>query len=282
MQDLKEQMLEFGNPAAYYENKLYHIFCKRGKQKLYYKNIYYGEANREFDDVRLEPRLKRLLKKIVRHQRNRSTLIKQHIDDCRTPGIWLDLGCGIGQFMNEILKKRQNYVIGSEVALSQLEIASALLQEKNSAENFALVNQGPCELPFKEGKFDYILSADVLEHVGYENQKTILGEILRVMKPGGVCIIHTPNQNRTRITTVLKKIYYAARGFNPLRIKHHFPLDHSSLSSAKRLKNICDSIGARVQVFFQSTNNFPSSCVCRLPGLRNLLAKSFILQISKK
>ena len=250
MQDFKEKMLEFGNPAAFYENRLYHLFCQLGMEKHYYRTIYYGEKSDELDQVKLNKRLSRLLSKIVRHQRNRINFIMKHINYCDKSGPWLDMGCGVGQFINEILKKSKSFVVGSEVSYNSLKIADSLLLEKSLNKRYALVNQDPFTLPFKDGSFDYILSADVFEHVGYENQKKILSEILRVLKTDGFCIIHTPNLNRVRITTIFKKIYFAAQGFNPLRIKHHFHLDHSSLSSADRLKKVCYSIGAEVNIFY--------------------------------
>jgi SAM-dependent methyltransferase len=45
-------------------------------------------------------------------------------------------------------------------------------------------------LPFKENLFDTIICIDVIEHV--PNPQQMIGELVRVLKPGGVLILSTP------------------------------------------------------------------------------------------
>ena len=46
-------------------------------------------------------------------------------------------------------------------------------------------------MPFPDEGFDYIASHEVVEHV--EDPAVVLQELHRVLKPGGVCVIATPN-----------------------------------------------------------------------------------------
>src|SRR5207244_2574644 len=46
-------------------------------------------------------------------------------------------------------------------------------------------------LPFPDQSFDYLTSHEVIEHV--EEPATALREFARVLRPGGICVIATPN-----------------------------------------------------------------------------------------
>ena len=39
---VKEKIEEFGNPSAYHENRLYHIFAEHGQEDLCYLMVFYG------------------------------------------------------------------------------------------------------------------------------------------------------------------------------------------------------------------------------------------------
>ncbi len=51
-------------------------------------------------------------------------------------------------------------------------------------------------LPFKSESFSLIYLCDVIEHLFFHDIKTMLNEIVRVLKPDGQLIISTPNLNR--------------------------------------------------------------------------------------
>ncbi|MBF0204461.1 MAG: methyltransferase domain-containing protein [Desulfamplus sp.] len=51
-------------------------------------------------------------------------------------------------------------------------------------------------LPFKTESFSVIYLCDVIEHLFFHDIKTLLTEIVRVLKPEGKLIISTPNLNR--------------------------------------------------------------------------------------
>ncbi len=48
-------------------------------------------------------------------------------------------------------------------------------------------------MPFADGVFDYIFSEHVIEHISYPNGVFMLSECFRVLKPGGVARIATPD-----------------------------------------------------------------------------------------
>lgn len=46
-------------------------------------------------------------------------------------------------------------------------------------------------LPYQDSTFDIVTATEVIEHL--EDVRAVLREIYRVLKPGGVCVLSTPN-----------------------------------------------------------------------------------------
>lgn len=279
---VKDKTKEFGTPAAYRENRLYHMFCEHGKEELYYLLVLYGLGQEEDIDVPLDTGYRQLLRKVIKYQQKRIGNISKFIDSRRAPGLWLDIGCGVGQFMNYIIQLNGNYVIGTDISFDTLKKASSLLNKLNHNRKYCLVNQDSLELPFKDKAFDYVLSADVLEHVGYDNQEKIISEIHRVLKNNGQAIVHTPNLNRVLVSTFQKRIYYLFKGVNPCSITHAFPKDHISLTTSNRLKKICQSAGFDTEIYQQIPWRAYGLCKQAFFGLDSLFSRTFILVLSKR
>jgi len=47
-----------------------------------------------------------------------------------------------------------------------------------------------CAMPFPDASFDFVLATDIIEHV--DRDDLALGEMLRVLKPGGHCLVTVP------------------------------------------------------------------------------------------
>ncbi len=94
----------------------------------------------------------------------------------------LDLGCRAGAFTRHFLEG--NHVVGVDVDRVALEAASALGIETALAD----VEGG---LPFPDEGFDAVIVGELLEHVRFP--KAVLGEVSRVLRPGGVLVGSVPN-----------------------------------------------------------------------------------------
>lgn len=106
----------------------------------------------------------------------------------------LDLGSGVGNFVvacrNQGLRAFgvEPDRIGQNSSVTALGIASRRL---DSAPFAAAVGE---QLPFADSTFDLVVMDQVIEHVA--NQKCVLTEALRVLKPGGALYVACPNYLR--------------------------------------------------------------------------------------
>ena len=98
-------------------------------------------------------------------------------DNVRAKSTVLDLGCGAG--MLALLKRK-------EVTLTGVDLSAecSLAARRNGYD--ATFTAKLSRLPFPDASFDYVVSLDVLGHVGCEEKDQVLAEIKRVLRPGGV------------------------------------------------------------------------------------------------
>ncbi|HEY1433718.1 MAG TPA: class I SAM-dependent methyltransferase [Stellaceae bacterium] len=103
-------------------------------------------------------------------------------------GNLLDAGCGTGIEAANLQRLAPGLKIHG-VDISSVSLAGAVAQPGTAD---AVFYQAALErLPFADGVFDYITAHEVIEHV--EDPAVVLCEFSRVLKPGGVCAIATPN-----------------------------------------------------------------------------------------
>ena len=105
-----------------------------------------------------------------------------------TTGSLLDAGCGTGNETVELLRQAPRLRVHG-VDLSRASLAIAAGRPETGKATF-YCSALEC-LPFRDAAFDYISSHEVVEHV--EDPAVVLHELHRVLKPGGVCVIATPN-----------------------------------------------------------------------------------------
>lgn len=93
----------------------------------------------------------------------------------------LDLGAGAGELNSYALRGRVRQIVG--VDLDPRVVANPLLDAGVPADIY--------RLPFQDATFDVVFAIYVLEHVDRPAQ--LAAEIQRVLRPGGVCLVLTPN-----------------------------------------------------------------------------------------
>jgi ubiquinone/menaquinone biosynthesis C-methylase UbiE len=111
-------------------------------------------------------------------------------------GRWiLDIGCGRGELVCEAAKSGA-YAVGIDYSEAAIELSRQRLEALygSVSERVEFRQVDAKGLPFPEGSFDVVFMVDVYEHLHPHEIEHILGEVRRVLRPGGVLIIHTgPN-----------------------------------------------------------------------------------------
>jgi 2-polyprenyl-3-methyl-5-hydroxy-6-metoxy-1,4-benzoquinol methylase len=112
-----------------------------------------------------------------------------------------DVGAGRGWF-SRVLSERLRVAFGLEPREHVFPCDAA--PESFEVEDLECVRTGPNgRLPFPDASCDAAVSLEVIEHV--EDQLAFLREIARIVKPGGVVIVSTPNvlSLASRVRTLL-------------------------------------------------------------------------------
>ncbi|NRB35407.1 MAG: 3-demethylubiquinone-9 3-O-methyltransferase [Rhodobacteraceae bacterium] len=103
----------------------------------------------------------------------------------------LDLGCA-GGFMAEALSDRGAIVTGLDPAADAIRAAQA---HADATGRDITYDVGIGEsLPYEDGCFDAVVCVDVLEHVS--DLQLVVGEVSRVLRPGGMFLFDTINRTR--------------------------------------------------------------------------------------
>jgi len=98
-------------------------------------------------------------------------------DNVRAGSSVLELGCGAG--MLALLKRKGIVLTGVD-----LSNECALAARRNGYDSTFAAELS--RLPFADASFDYVVSLDVLGHVGAEEKDAVLAEVKRVLRPNGV------------------------------------------------------------------------------------------------
>jgi 2-polyprenyl-6-hydroxyphenyl methylase/3-demethylubiquinone-9 3-methyltransferase len=108
----------------------------------------------------------------------------------------LDLGCG-GGFMSEALAREGAHVVGVDPSAPAIEAAQDHARTEGLKIDYR-VGSGE-RIPIDDSSTDCVVCVDVLEHV--DSVGTVLDEIRRVLKPGGLFLFDTIN--RTTLATLV-------------------------------------------------------------------------------
>ncbi len=96
----------------------------------------------------------------------------------------LDAGCGTGWFSKKAVERGAN--------VTSMDIGQKLLDEVKKKCNSNCVVGSILGIPFGNNTFDIVVSSEVIEHTIAPLES--IAELYRVLKPGGVLILTTPNK----------------------------------------------------------------------------------------
>jgi len=112
-------------------------------------------------------------------------LMVSHLRDLPDNAIGLDLGCGLGQQALRMQSLGYN-MIGLDMSIGLL----------NEAQNSGLmvINGSAVQLPLPDNSVDFIYMVGILHHLpDKEFQRKACNEVMRVLKPNGLFLVHETN-----------------------------------------------------------------------------------------
>lgn len=101
---------------------------------------------------------------------------------------FLEVGCGDGALLYEVAIASGCYAYGLDADWQGILLAKRKFIAKGKAAGF--VQAGGNHYPFPRNTFNYILCADVIEHV--QDPIRLLEEIRRILRMNGVLVVSTP------------------------------------------------------------------------------------------
>lgn len=109
----------------------------------------------------------------------------------------LDIGCGWGSLAVAAAQQYGVEVVG--ITLSEEQLAGARARAAAAGLREGQVRFKLCNYQdIKEGEFDRIVSVGMFEHVGRKGQATYFRRVNELLVPGGVSVLHTITQQRSR------------------------------------------------------------------------------------
>lgn len=100
---------------------------------------------------------------------------------------WLDLGCGPGTNLTMLDALRPSLTVGLDLSPIGLDFARQCVASASLVR--ADLNQ--C-LPFDDAVFDLVTIFNVLYHSWMPSEDAVLGEVFRVLRPGGLLLLTEP------------------------------------------------------------------------------------------
>jgi 2-polyprenyl-3-methyl-5-hydroxy-6-metoxy-1,4-benzoquinol methylase len=132
----------------------------------------------------------------------------------------LDIACGTGFGGPILLASGAASVVGVDLSAEGLREARRELRQ-----GFSLCQSDGTRLPLADGSIDLVTSFETLEHVpAYE---ALVAELERVLRPGGVLVLSTPNALHTRPVDGVPRNPFHVKEFLPEELRRllarHFP-----------------------------------------------------------
>lgn len=157
-------------------------------------------------------------------------IIKRHVGS--SDKVIIDVGCGRGKLASRLTK------YGRVVGIDFCETAIDFCKKRYLNAEFKVSNIFDMEfIEYNKGKFDIVISSEVIEHVPDELQKPFIQNLKLLAKKGGHIILTTPNRDTIDLlkndNTLTSKEFYKKFEGQPL----------ANLLSMDELKDLSNGIG---------------------------------------
>ncbi len=126
----------------------------------------------------------------------------------------LDLGCGEGRHVISAAVAKNIEAVGVDLSWKDLQItkerSEQFLSTQDNDQTFVLSVADALHLPFADQSFDKVICSEVLEHI--PDYDSVLKEIKRVLKPGGVFCASVPRFWPEKLCWAFSDEYHANEG----------------------------------------------------------------------
>jgi cyclopropane-fatty-acyl-phospholipid synthase len=156
------------NIAAHYDlgNEFYRLWLDA---KMIYSSAIFGSADATLEEAQ-DAKLRRIVERL----------------QLAGGDSVLEIGCGWGGLAAKIAKVSAARVTGVTISPAQLDSARALVRDEALGERVELRLQDYRDV---EGRFDRIVSVEMIEAVGREYMPAYFETIRERLKPGGLCVL---------------------------------------------------------------------------------------------
>ena len=153
----------------------------------------------------------------------------------------LEIGCGTGMLAISCAEKGAS-VVGFDISSQMLAIARRKVQERNLADKIQLQEMGAIEMDkaFDNETFDKVMGALVFSEFYPDEQKYVLGQVYRVLKPGGLIII----ADEVRSNSLWKRVLQLSVRI-PLTVITYI-LTQTSTKALKDIKSLLTNAGFKI------------------------------------
>lgn len=129
-----------------------------------------------------------------RHHKNLNNFVRNNVDNLPSKSYVLDAGCGISSWATETMRQKYN-ISGVDGEPDAIAVCKKLY--KNSDYRVGdLYNLKD----YKKNTYDAVVMREVIEH--FITPEKAVKEIYRILKPGGIYIITTPNYDSLLLHTI--------------------------------------------------------------------------------
>ena len=127
----------------------------------------------------------------------------------------LDLGCGAGRHAFEAARRGAQVIAldTDRKELDQVAAVAAAMDEAGEIPAGASIRTAAGDataMPFEDGAFDIVIASEVMEHIRAD--QAAMGEVARVLRPGGTAAITVPAWLPERICWLLSDDYHNVPG----------------------------------------------------------------------
>jgi len=166
------------------------------------------------------------------------------------PGVVVvDVGCGRGEALLHVAR-RGGHGIGVDFSVEGLALARrtlALAGQELPAAHLVAGDAG--HLPVGDGCADRVLLLDVIEHLSPARVHSCLGEIRRILRPGGYVVIHTlPNW---WALALYRAVAWAIPGLPTDPRSDYERLVHVNEQSPRSLRRALEASGLEARVWIE-------------------------------